>query len=68
MFRQQLEMQRFWNSNKNSPNPRMDWFNDAKSVKSFENFMKTLQQQQGNRNSSFYPYSNKTATPNNHRK
>jgi hypothetical protein len=64
MFRQQLEMQRFWTSGKNSPNPRMEWFNDAKS---FENFVKTLQQQQDNRNSSFFPY-NTTATRSSHRK
>ncbi|XP_023701798.1 uncharacterized protein LOC111861443 isoform X2 [Cryptotermes secundus] len=70
MFRQQLEMQRLWNSGKHSPNPRMEWFNDAKSMKSFDNFMKTLQQQQqGNRSSSFYPYNNNTtAAPNSHRK
>jgi hypothetical protein len=69
MFRQQLEMQRLWNSGKHSPNPRMEWFNDAKSMKSFENFMKTLQQQQGNRNSSFYPYNNNTtAAPKSHGK
>jgi hypothetical protein len=68
MFRQQLEMQRLWNAGKHSPNARMEWFNDAKSMKSFDNFMKTLQQQQGNRNSSFYPYNNTTATPHSHRK
>lgn len=69
MFRQQLEMQRLWNSGKHSPNPRMEWFNDAKSIKSFENLVKTLQQQQGNRSSSFYPYNNNTtAAPNIHRK
>jgi hypothetical protein len=69
MFRQQLEMQRLWNSGKHSPNPRMEWFNDAKSMKSFDNFMKTLHQQQGNRNSSFFPYNNNaTAAPNSHRK
>jgi hypothetical protein len=73
MFRQQLEMQRLWNAGKHSPNPRMEWFNDAKSMKSFDNIMKTLQQQQqqqhGSRNSSFYPYSNNTTTaPSNHRK
>ncbi|KDR08848.1 uncharacterized protein LOC110839226 isoform X2 [Zootermopsis nevadensis] len=68
MFRQQLEMNRFWNSNKHNTNPSMDWFNDAKSVKSFENFMKTLQQQQGNRNSPYYPYNNTNAAPNSHRK
>lgn len=68
MFRQQLEMQRLWNSGKHSPNPCVEWFNDAKSIKSFENFMKTLQQQQGNRNSSFFPYNNTTSATNNQRK
>jgi hypothetical protein len=69
MFRQQLEMQRLWNAGKHSPNPRMEWFNDAKSIKSFDNFMKTLQQQQGSRNSSFYPYNNNTtAAPSSRRK
>jgi hypothetical protein len=70
MFRQQLEMQRLWNAGKHSPNPRMEWFNDAKSMKSFDNLMKTLQQQQGSRNKSFYPYNNNnnTAAPSSHRK
>ena len=68
MLRQQLEMQRLWNSGKHSPNPCVEWFNDAKSIKSFENFMKTLQQQQGNRNSSFYPYNNTASATNTHRK
>jgi hypothetical protein len=71
MFRQQLEMQRLWSSGKHSPNPRMEWFNDAKSIKSFENFMKSLQQQQGGRNASFYPYNNNnntSAAPSSHRK
>jgi hypothetical protein len=72
MFRQQLEMQRLWNSGKHSPNPCVEWFNDAKSIKSFENLMKNLQQQQGNRNASFFPYNNNnnntTSATNNHRK
>lgn len=68
MYRQQLEMQRLWNSGKHNPTPCVEWFNDAKSIKSFENFMKNLQQQQGNRNASFFPYSNATSATNNHRK
>ena len=68
MYRQQLEMQRLWNSGKHNPNPCVEWFNDAKSIKSFENFMKNLQQQQGNRNASFFPYNNVTSATNNHRK
>lgn len=69
MFRQQLEMQRLWNSGKHSPNPCVEWFNDAKSIKSFENFMKNLQQQQqGNRNASFFPFNNTTSATNSHRK
>jgi len=68
MYRQQLEMQRLWNSGKHNPNPCVEWFNDSKSIKSFENFMKNLQQQQGNRNASFFPYSNATSATNNHRK
>lgn len=64
MYRQQLEMQRFWKQN---PSAGMDWFSDANALKKFENFMKTLQHQQGSRNSAFYPFHN-NATAQHHRK